>query len=334
MTRRFIIAGIVLLASALVAPPLVAALIDPLPPQPSDTIYPGSLLYLNQGSIWRLDLTSLSRQPFLQETGTIITHVSHSWDRQHVAYSAFSRGPRFEILQSKIAIAGADGSDQKIVVQEDGGATVEWPSWSPDGGRLVYTKSVPSERSQRIEEVDLATGDRRMAVESGSSPTYAWDGQSIVFAAAVGQPWSIWQQPREGGGTVRLVSDAGFADLDGPVYAPDGRVIAFVGARAIGPSDPFATPFALLPALMPVTSAHALPGGQFDVWTVRPDGSGLYQAAELYSEEPYLTWSPDGRYLASWGRQGLQIVDLSTEAPAPVQWVTALAGAGPISWGS
>ena len=114
--RLISIVGI--LVAVLAGPPLAQGMIDPLPPQTTEAVYSGSLLYLNQGSIWQLDLASLSRQPLVQEPGAIITHVSHSWDRQRIAYSAYTRGARFEILQSRIVIAGADGSNPATAVQE------------------------------------------------------------------------------------------------------------------------------------------------------------------------------------------------------------------------
>lgn len=299
--------------------------------------YSGSLLYLSRAGIWRINLATLERQPFLQEPGAIITHVSHSWDRQRLAYSALVRGARFEILQSRILVAAADGSEPRTVVEEAGsGATVEWPSWSPDGAALVYEKSVPSERTQRVEEVHLATGERRLVAEAGSSPAFAPNGQSIAFASAAGRPASIWQIPRGGRDPIRVVPETGFADLDSPLYAPDGRFIAFVGATIPGPPDPLSPPVALFGAeLFSVASAHPVPGGQFDFWTVRPDSSGLQRGAELLSEQPYLAWSPDGRFIAAWGRLGLQIVDVSSDVAGeyPVRWLTGLPGGGPISWG-
>lgn len=57
--------------------------------------------------------------------------------------------------------------------EERTGATVEWPSWSPDGTRLAYTKSVFGYRTERLEEVDLATA-LQVVDMSGRTGDNAW----------------------------------------------------------------------------------------------------------------------------------------------------------------
>ena len=329
--------ALVVAASTLLLPPLVLEGARAVLGQGEEPRYSGSLLYVSRGGIWQMNLASLERRPFLSPPNTTITHVAHSWDRQRLAYSMSIRGSRFELLESSIEIASIDGSERRTVVHEDRtGATVEWPSWSPHGTSLVYSKTVASERTQRIEEVELATGIRTLVAEAGSSPAYSADGQSVVFPSPAGRNWAIWSVPRAGEVPHAVVTGAGFDDVDHPLYAPDGSFIAFLGAGS-GP-PPLARPHdgivRRLGLLIPVVSAHPLPGGQYDLWTVRPDGSGLDRAAELTSEEPYLSWSPDGHYLASWGRLGLQIVDMWSDRPMrSVRWLTALPGGSPISWG-
>jgi len=305
-------------------------------PQPN---YPGTLLYLSRGGIWQMNLATLQRQSFLQVPNATITHISHSWDHQRVAYSTSVRGAGFELLESSIIVASADGSEPRTVVHEDRtGATVEWPAWSPDGSRLVYTKTLFTSRIQRVEEVDLTTEARGLVAEAGSSPAYSADGESIVFASPAGRTWSIWRAPRGGDGSTVLVSEVGFEDVDHPLYARGGELVAFVAA---GPGPDVSTRAPARGAgllgqpFFSTASAHPLPGSEFDLWTIRPDGSGLRRAAELLSEEPHITWSPDGRYLASWGRLGLQIVDVTSDSPLgyTVRWLTALPSGGPISWG-
>jgi Tol biopolymer transport system component len=340
-----------ILLTVLLVGPLVADWI-PARARQGEDLLSGSILYLSQAGIWRMDLATLRRDPFLSESAGIITHVSHSWDRQRIAYSMYIRGPRFEILESRIVITAANGTQVAAVVVEEGtGATLEAPSWSPTGTSLVYAKNDPSERAQRVEEVDLATGARRLVTEAGSLPSYTADGESILFASTFGQPWAIWRVSRTGGELHQLVPGTSFADLDNPLSAFDGRLIAFVGAQpaAPPPDELIFNPSAWLQtSFEPAVSAHPLPGARFGAWTVKPDGSDPRRAAELFGDNPYLAWSPDGRYLASWGRQGLQIVDMSVDPAAQepqiadmsvdpaanrVRWLTALSGGGPISWG-
>jgi dipeptidyl aminopeptidase/acylaminoacyl peptidase len=70
------------------------------------------------------------------------------------------------------------------------------------------------------------------------------------------------------GGQFRRLTDDGFRDR-GPAWAPDGHRIAFYSDR----------------------------GGGYEIWTIRPDGSGLEAATALGRSANFPTWSPDGRRL-------------------------------------
>lgn len=337
--RSWAALGVALFTAALTSLlPLIPHAASTATAQITQPAYSGTLLYLNRGGIWQLNIATGQREAFLQlPTGTV-AHVSHSWDHERIAYSTDVRGAGFELIESSIVIAQRDGSEPRTVVSEERtGATVEWPSWSPDGTRLAYSKTLFGYRTQRVEDVDLATGARTLVAEAGSSPTYAPDGESIVFASPFGQTWSISSAPRRGGDPSIIVPPEGFEDLDHPLYARNSEFIAFLGAvpapeparRPAPVDDPLAEP------PFSVASAHPGSGADFDLWIVRPDGSGLRRVTELFSQQPYLTWSPDGRYLASRDRLGLRVIDMFGDlaAEGSVQWIAGALSSGPISWG-
>ena len=327
--------GIALLALGTV---LGAALFDPGPAplaaQDGAAGLGGRLLYLDGGAIWALALPSGDRQPFLQLAAGVITHVAHSPDRQRLAYSVLHLAPGYQILGSDIVVAGADGSDPRTVVHQEGAATsLGWPAWSGDGAQLVYSATDLGSGVQQLEEIDLRSSARASVLEGGSSPSPSPDGQWLVYSYSTDRGWGIGSLHRPSGTRREVVSDTSFVDSDVPSFSPDGQVVAFVAA---GPG-PASRGEHLLPgltgllqrALIPAAQAHEI-DEPFDLWSIRPDGSGLARVALLKNLQPYLAWSPDGRHLAVWGGSGLQVVDTATGG---VRWLSPVAGTGPISWG-
>jgi hypothetical protein len=160
--------AVLVAASALVLVPVFAQTSWALPNQVRQPGYTGTMLFLARGGIWQMDLATLQPRPFLQLPSGTITHVSHSWDRQRLAYAMSMRGPDFRLLESRIVVASADGAGPQTLVHEDRtGSVLDWPSWSPDGTRLTYTKTLFDYRVERVEEVDLATGARTLIAEAG-----------------------------------------------------------------------------------------------------------------------------------------------------------------------
>jgi Tol biopolymer transport system component len=58
--------------------------------------------------------------------------------------------------------------------------------------------------------------------------------------------------------------------------------------------------------------------GDFQIFTIHPDGSGLTQLTRTHGNDAHLAWSPDGeRILFATSRMGFKDEALYTEAPQP-----------------
>jgi hypothetical protein len=286
--------------------------------------FSGGLIYLRDGGLWRLDLTSQEQRPLVSLSAGTVTHAAYAPDRGRLAYSVVYRNPAYQVLGAEIVVADADGSNPRVVAEEWGtGFSVGWPTWPHATDHLVYTKRNVREGSQRVEEVHLATGARSVVVEAGSSPAASPSAPLVAYQTFVAQRYNILFFDRGAGTHTEVVDARWFEDTDDPAFSPDGATLAFVAAGA-GPLPTGRT----RPG---VAHAHDLPGVFFDLWTVGADGSNLQRLAQLFDSMPYIAWSPTGHHLAAWGLFDLQIVDVTTGA---IRSLGRTTGGGPISWGN
>jgi WD40 repeat protein len=111
---------------------------------------------------------------------------------------------------------------------------------------------------------------------------------------------------RTDGNEYRRLTDDTFRDR-APSWSPDGQHIAFASDR----------------------------GGQFGIWWIRPDGSGLEHLASCGA---FGLWSPDGSRIActNFGSGGWRLVDMtSKELPRPVRMMPAIDASSrfwPLTW--
>lgn len=135
-----------------------------------------------------------------------------------------------------------------------------------------------------------------------------------------------------------LVADRRFQEIAAPRFSPDGALIVFAAAAG-PPVDAEGWPVAAQePSLLdralalfepPTASAHV---GNWEIWSVRSDGSELRQLTRLATHDLSAVFSPDGAQLlvASelgihlMGRDGgeLQLLD-ATMAREGVAWLPA-----------
>jgi TolB protein len=134
-------------------------------------------------------------------------------------------------------------------------------------------------------------------------PSLSPDGRTLVFHSNRSGRQAIWAAGADGGHP-RLVYDGGNEgdDPGTPVWSPDGARIAF-GMRPRGATDP----------------------NESEVYTMRPDGTGLRRLTRTPGDDSHPHWSSDGRRIffnsaratpdlaADWSRQWIDIYSMAAD---------------------
>ena len=190
------------------------------------------------------------------------------------------------------------------------------PAWSPDGGRVAFTRDVSG--SSGGGETDVFVADargrvlrnvsNRLAVFS-SDPSWSPDGRRLVYAGAWRGSTLLIADLRTGRLRELPVDNAG-----NPAWSPDGRWIAFeswtdlygrppegngiYAIRPDGTGQHLLVPNAVDPAWSPdgrrIAYTHSR-GGVTDVVVANADGSDARVITD-FAAQP--AWSPNGRLLA------------------------------------
>ncbi|MBI1684297.1 PD40 domain-containing protein [Caulobacter hibisci] len=194
---------------------------------------------------------------------------------------------------SSLVTMNRDGSNRRVVFEVEGRgldpvllkkglAGAFMPGWSPDGQWLTFgmgvwfqerTKGKATLMRVRRDGTDyepLTDG----TVHSGF-PSYSADGKEIVFR--------VWGESEKGLRVINLdtrqirVLTTGYDNL--PFWSPDGKRIVFT---------------------------RKVDAVNFDVFTIRPDGSDLQRLTTNRGNDGHAVWSADGRILFSTGMYGFR----------------------------
>jgi Tol biopolymer transport system component len=245
------------------------------------------------------------------ESNAIATAVAWSPDRSKLAFSVFHKRPEDRISSAELFVAAATGGSPTLTVPRDQpGSIVDAPTWSPDGQSLFYTyQGIDSGKPvARVEKAAVADGGRQPLYADGSFPDVAPDGKTLAFVHDDGTGASLRLGTVDGGDAREIVPANAFTSIAGPRFSPDGTRIAFTAlGRGPAPAGDITRPASLFAMLGPaVAEAHGDPWG---TWSVGTDGSDLRTATSLLEDEPLLSWSPDGAWIAVNGGGGLWVVD-------------------------
>ena len=200
-----------------------------------------------------------------------------------------------------------------------------WPAVSPDGRTLVVSERAPGSDRMALVMWDAdGTNPRRVYGDDVTVMGLEWsrDGNWITFGAGAfftarraSQPSEIMVMSADGTESRAMTSGPGNAGFPG--WSPDGTEIVYRywtenehGLRIVdvttGESRVLTTEHDNLPVWSPrgdvimftrYAPDERFPYDEFDLYTIRPDGTDLKRLTDTEGNDAHSHWSPDGNYI-------------------------------------
>jgi Tol biopolymer transport system component len=240
----------------------------------------------NLVALVQLDWQSGSRHRVLPKVVNHQFDPAFSTDGRYLAYSRTTTSP-----QSELVIRDLHEQRELTFRPRDSRATVRYPSWAPDGSRVIF--SLSDVGGQQIASVDLKGNDLRILAPSAGLngwPSVAPDGKLIAFTSSRDGDLELYVMDADGNHPRRLTRSPG-RDLR-PAWSPDGKQIAFTSAR----------------------------DGNDEIYLIDGSGSNPRNLTCHLDRDTDAAWHPDGRRLAfvsdRAGQIDLYLIELKPARPA------------------
>jgi Tol biopolymer transport system component len=217
----------------------------------------------------------------------------------------------------EVYVINVDGSGVQRLTNE---ATFDGlPSWSPDGGKIIFSSG--RERGGSGLDVWVMNADgsglKRLTNTVGENgrAVFSKDGSRIAFAStrtntAEGHA-EIWVMNSDGSNQTRLTTDDRLAN--NPSWSPDGGKIAF----------------------------HSDRSGSSQIYVMNADGSNVQRLTNNSASDQAPAWSPDGKRIVfqssrdfSGGSQNAEVYVMSADGSGQTRLTNRGTFSGSPSWSS
>jgi TolB protein len=198
---------------------------------------------------------------------------------------AFGLGGFFQMIVGKLATVGK-ATSQLAVMRSDGtglrilaaaGDHAGFPSWSPDGKRLVYRSPATTGKGLRI--IDVSTEqitELTNGPHNDNFPAWSPAGDRIAFTSDRDGDYEIYSIRTDGKELKRLTHALG--NDAHSTWSPDGNWIAFASTRTGYKDEALQYPY------------NGQPEGE--IYVMRSDGSDVRRLTEDQYEKATPAWAP------------------------------------------
>lgn len=271
--------------------------------------------YPSASRLWAVNVESGARRLITPRDAVQADWSPHG---QRLAFWGEQKGGRRDIWT-----VAADGRSEPVPVTDD--AFIDWnPIWSPDGAYLYFLSNRGGEMNLWRVSIDESTGQLRGDPEPTTLPSnncqhvsFARNGRGLVYGQSTRSEnvWQIGFDPARGAvvGTPSFLTQ-GLKRYAFFSLAPDEQSFVYL-ARGEPQQDLFTADLSGTPLqrLTDDVAQDIVPrwspngqwiaflsdrSGKYEIWKVRPDGSGLAQMTHEPDREVIApVWSPDSSKL-------------------------------------
>jgi len=271
--------------------------------------------YPSASKLWAVNVTSRTRRMITTRDAVQADWSPHG---RRLAFWGEQKGGHRDVWT-----VAADGSSDPVPVTDDG--FIDWnPIWSPDGEYLYFLSNRGGEMNLWRVAIDESSGGLKSDPEPATLPSnncqhvsFARNGKSLVYGQSTRNEnvWQIGFDPARG----QVIGAAAFLTQGLKRYAffslaPDEQSFVYL-ARGEPQQDLFTADRSGTPLhrLTDDVAQDIVPrwspdgqwiaflsdrSGKYEIWKVRPDGSGLVQMTHEPDREVIApVWSPDGSKL-------------------------------------